>query len=107
MIKPTRHPDRLVPSDKDMISLCAAVVTNYNKLVATYPRFKGEDLLIPDDMELVRQRVLKLVARYQRDDFRHSESEKQSLRRFADWTIEINHDVRCQEGPVPTIDWVD
>lgn len=107
MIKPKRHPDRLVPSDPDMISLCAAVVDNYNMLVKSYERIKKEPLLISSEMEPVRQRVAVLVARYEKDDFRHSESEKKALRRFADWTLEINHSIRGQEGPVPIIGWVD
>lgn len=107
MIKPTRHPNRLIPSDPDMVSLCAAVATNYNKLLHSYERIKHEPLLIRNDMESVVQRVMVLVARYEKDDFRHSESEKKALRALASWTLEINHDIRGQEGPVPTVAWVD
>ena len=107
MIKPTRHPNRLIPSDPDMIALCAAVVTNYNKLVQSYERIKHEPLLVSKDMESTVQRVMVLVARYEQDDFRHCESEKKALRSLAEWTLTVNHDIRGQEGPVPTIAWVD
>ena len=105
VIKPTRHPNRLIPSDPDMVSLCAAVATNYNKLVQSYERIKHEPLLISNDMESTVQRVMVLVARYEQDDFRHCESDKKALRALAQWTINVNCDIRNQEPRI--LSWVD
>lgn len=106
-LKLKRHPDRLGPSDEDMVALCATVVTNYNAMLKSHRRIKGTDLLIPTHMEAARVLVCKLAHRYEGDDFRHNESEKKALREFASWTLFINHDLRGQDGPPPTIDWVD
>lgn len=101
------HMNMLGPSDPDMIALCAAVVTDYNKLVQMYERIKGEPLLISSEMERMVQRVMVLTARYEKDDFRHNESEKLAIRSLAEWNLTVNHDLRGQEGPVPVIGWVD
>jgi len=104
--KPIRHPDRLVDSDADMINLCAVVVNNYNRLLGTYKRLSGTDLMIPSDMLSVQKLVTKLMQRYERGDFRNSDSEKSALRNFAQWTVDVNAELRGQEV-VTQIQWKD
>lgn len=107
MIKPKRHTSLLVPSDQDMVTLCATTVENYNRLLKTYRRVKGIDLVIPNDLESARVLVAGQFSRYEVGDFRHNESEKRALRQFAQWTLIVNADIRGQEGDVELIEWGD
>jgi len=106
VIKPkNRHPDRLIPSRPDDIELVIAVVDRYNGLLEHYLRIKKEHLQIPSHMERARQLVIRLKERYQRSDYRHSESEKLALREFAQWTHLTNCEMRNQEPTLIT--WSD
>ena len=106
MIRPKqRHPDRLLPSDPDMIDLVIAVVDRYNGLIEHYLRIKKEHLLIPGSMEQAKKLLVRVKERYSKSDYRHSESEKKAIRDFAQWTHTVNSEMRNQE---PTIlSWKD
>jgi hypothetical protein len=105
MIKLNRHPDRLVPSQPDDIELLIAVVDRYNGLLEHYLRIRGVELVIPDEIERCRKLIIRVKERYQRNDFRRSESEKLALREFAQWTLLINSELRNQEPVI--LKWKD
>jgi len=97
MIKPKRHPDRLMPSQPDDIELVIAIVDRYNGLVEHHLRIKGEHLLIPSTIVPAMNLLIRVKERYQQSDYRHSESEKKAIREFAEWTCLINSAMRNQE----------
>lgn len=92
-----QHANKKVPSDRDICTVCAAVVHDYNSLIKIHRRVRGMDLIVPTEIADLVKVVGKLHARYEKGDFRHSEREKYSLRRLAQWNVDMNNELRGQE----------
>ncbi len=99
----TRHFRVLVKSTADEIQLSRAVQSRFIDLCGTWLRVKGEQLAVPKDLDGDLLQWRRMSVRYGRGDFRHTLAELQSLRNFAQWTVDTNCDLRNQ--PRKKVDW--
>ena len=97
--------DRLLPSDRDTITLSQEVEERFKNLCGAYLRIKGEALAPPSTMDADFFRWRTMAVRQGRGDFRNTRSELLSLRAVAQWTCDINCDIRLQ--PRKLILWKD
>lgn len=81
------HSDRLEPSDKDMQFLVGSVIERIRSVSEHYLR----QWRIPINTDLINGDLVRLntlFERYEKNDFRHTESEKKAVRTLAQWTID-------------------
>lgn len=104
--KNNQHPNKRLPSDRDIVTLCAAVVHDYNSLLRIHRRVRDTDIYVSDELQKTIKMVWKLHARYERGDFRHTLSEKSALRELAQWNVNMNSELRRQEQ-TPVVTWKD
>jgi hypothetical protein len=97
--------EELKPSDKDCIALAAAVLERYTDLFYSHQRIMGTALLIPASMRGDVKRWQFMVQRHQRGDFRNTDAEYKSTKMFAQWTLDMNAELRNQ--PKQAITWRD
>jgi hypothetical protein len=95
----------LIPANIDDVELTRAVETRFIDLCDTYLRIKGVTLPIPKD--LVKELALwrQMAVRFKTGDMRVSVDERKAVRRFAQWTLDVNCDLRNQ--PKQTLVWKD
>jgi hypothetical protein len=93
------------PSTQDTIALSDAIEERFLNLCGTYFRQKGEKLQIPLTLKQDMLRWRQVVVRHRRGDFRNSQNELQSIRTFAQWTLDMNCELRCQ--PKRLLTWRD
>jgi len=100
-----RIPGIMLQSTPDDVSLSASVEEKFIDLCGTYNRLKGERLPIPLSLEpdMLKWRTMRV--RHKSGDFRHTEAEMRSLKMIAEWTVEVNAEMRNQKKP--TIEWKD
>lgn len=95
------HSDALGPSAQDDIALSDAVEERFLTLSGTYLRVKHEELPIPADMNYDMLRWRKMRVRHKRGDFRHSAAELKSVQVIAQWTLDVNRELRNQPAEPP------
>ena len=95
----------MIHSKKDDIALCYEVGKRLVELRDRIIRTTGMDLIVPEHLRMDMKRMNSLAARYKRSDFRHSNSEKKSLRTIAQWTVDLNRSICGQ--PSITLQWGD
>ena len=79
--------DRLEPSDKDMQALVASVIERVRTVSEMYQRQWG----IPIGTGPIRRDLMRMnmiFERYETGDFRHTDSEKKSVRFLAQWSVD-------------------
>ena len=90
------RPDMLVKSTPYDFYLAEAVESRFLELCGTYLRVRGIELLIPKhlDRDIIRWRELRV--RHRSGDLRHTESEMKSVKAIAQWTLDVNAELRNQ-----------
>ncbi len=90
-------PGIMLQSKPDDVQLAAAVEEKFLDLCGTHLRLKRERLIIPEslDRDLLRWRQMRM--RHKSGDLRHTEMEMRSVRAVADWTLEVNAELRNQK----------
>lgn len=101
--KPARHKNRLQKSSADDIALSMAVQSRFVELCGAYRRIRGVDLVPPSDLDSDLFHWRTMAVRHRQGDFRNSEEELKSLRTIAQWTVDVNRELRNQ--PPQKIDW--
>ena len=97
--------DRLENSDEDLKELSLAVQDRFIEVMNLHARARGF-ILTPTDAltsDLLRWRTM--VSRHRKGDFRHRNSEKIALRNVAQWTLDLNSDLKGQ--PRKVLEWKD
>lgn len=91
-----RHPNQLLPSQPDHVGLVRAIEDRFLDLCALHQRLRGTELRIPDVVkpDAVRWRMVR--RRHLVGDFRHTEAEWRSVNEFAQWTLDLNSELRGQ-----------
>lgn len=101
--KEIRHRSVLQKADQDTRHLCAAVDTRVSEVLNLHVRVREHPPMIPkniqEDINLWRQ----MVVRFKKDDWRCTEDERQALRRVAQWSLDLNCDLRNQ--PRKVLEW--
>ena len=93
------------PSDPDTIALSRAVEERFLRLCKSWLKIRGEEMLIPPDMDGDLLRWRSMCVRHRKGDFRHTEAESKSLRTVAQWTLDMNCVLRNQ--PLIKLVWGD
>lgn len=95
----------LIPACIDDIELSCAVEQRFIDVCGTYLRLKGVQLAIPKDLQADLTLWRRMVVRFKSGDMRVSFDERESLRRVAQWTLDVNCEIRNQ--PKQTLVWRD
>jgi hypothetical protein len=95
--KPTRHPDRLIESPMDNVTLCIAVEDRFKTLLEQYFRVTGDQLAPPPSLAKDMYRWRTMAVRFRRGDYRNTDAELKSLRTIAQWTVDENCKLKNQE----------
>jgi len=100
-----RYHNRLLKSDPDDIDLAESVHDRFLNLCGTWERVKKEQLVPPPEMDGDMINWRRMIGQHRTGDFRHTEAEMQSLKAIAQWTVDMNCDLRNQ--PKKKINWKD
>ncbi len=97
--------DRLLPSTPDDYLLAEQVELNYLELCESYIRILGVQLFFPKSIyrDVLRWREMRV--RHKAGDLRHTESELKSVKAIAQWTVNVNMEIRRQ--PAKRVKWKD
>jgi len=97
------HNNVLQTSTQDTIQLCLAVEDRFITITGSWFRVTGEKLIPPKtldkDMLLWRQ----MAARFRKNDYRNTVDELAATRRIAQWTVDMNNQLRNQ--PAKKVEW--
>jgi hypothetical protein len=93
----------LIPAHIDDVHLCAAVESRFVELSGSYLRLKGLTLIIPKDLQQDLTLWRRMAVRFKQGDMRVTEGERLAVRRFAQWTVDVNCEIRNQ--PAQTVAW--
>lgn len=104
MAKP-HHSNRLVPSRPDDIALAQAVEQRFIDLCSTHMRLRGTMPQVPLSLTPDMRRWRQMRLRHRGGDLRHTDAEMRSVRTFAQWTVDINNQLRNQ--PPSDVQWYD
>ena len=95
----------LLNSKKDDIRLVDAIAERARTLVSLHLRVKGVALHPPGDLLKDFSLFNEVMDRYRGKDYRHTDDEMRSIRRIAQWTLDLNAELRNQEKTV--MEWRD
>jgi hypothetical protein len=95
----------LIPASIDDIELSLAVEQRFIDVCGTYQRLKHVQLTIPKDLQADLTLWRRSVVRFRSGDMRVSPDERKSLRRIAQWTLDVNCEIRNQ--PKQKLVWKD
>jgi hypothetical protein len=101
----TADTDLLHPSDPDTISLAMAVQMRYHDLLEAYLRIRGVTLTCPGHLKDDARRLSLMMERWNLGNFQNTRSELLSMRAFAQWTHDVNCEIRNQKKTM--IEWKD
>ena len=95
--------DLLRPSNPDTVALCQAVEEKFLDVCSTHLQMTGVQVNIPKSMDkdMLRWRLMRV--RHRSGDLRNTDSELQSLKAIAQWTVSVNCTLRNQ--PIKNIQW--
>jgi len=99
------HGEALKNSSQDDTALAVKVEEGFLTICELYAREHGESLPIPKELDQDLFRWRQMAVRHKQGDFRNTESEKQSLRIVAQWTVSVHMALRGQSDK--KIEWVD
>lgn len=95
----------LLTSEKDDIALAFEVSKRALEVGDLYRNRTGLQLQMPPDMVPDFKLMQAMVSRHQKGDFRHTVDEKLALKSVAQWTLDMNCDLRGQ--PRKNLTWKD
>jgi len=93
----------LRPSSRDTVQLGLAIQERYENVVGSWRRIKKQPLLIPPQIAADLKLCQAMVRRHKKMDYRHSEDELKASRNLAQWTCDVNCELRNQ--PKTKIQW--
>ena len=97
-----QHGNMLKPSDQDTIALAMAVEDRFLDLCGLWQRVRGVEVEfpIPESLNSDMLRWREMRVRHKAGDFRNTEAELQSVKAVAQFTLDMNCDLRGQEKKV-------
>lgn len=92
-----QHGNMLVRSVADTVALAQAVEERFLDLCGSWLRIRGVEMPIPTslDSDLLRWREMRV--RHKRGDLRNTEAELKSTKAVAQWTLQMNAELRGQK----------
>ena len=98
-----RHFRMLHNSCNDDIALSQEVYGRFCDLCAAWEKIRGEQLIPPKDLDGDLLRWRQMAVRHKRKDYRNTDAELDSLHVVAQWTVNMNCDLRGQ--PRKEVKW--
>jgi len=91
-----QHGSMLQPSGT-WVMFGEVVESRFLDLSGSWQRVKGADIPIPHSLnpDILRWREMRV--RHKRGDFRHTDAELKSTKNIAQWTLDMNADLRGQK----------
>lgn len=86
----------MIKSTADDIALGEAILERLPGLQGLHIRVCGTDLVMPPEIADDYLRMVSMITRHRTGDFRHHEIEARSTRSFAQWTLDVNSQLRNQ-----------
>lgn len=90
------HGNMLHISTEDQVQLGRAVRERYNRLIETYRRIRKVPLTIPKSLSPDYHRAVGMIKRHAKGDYRSTAAEWKSLKAVAQWTLDVNAEIRNQ-----------
>ena len=87
----------LRPSSEDTVALGEAVQSRLEELKLAYVRITHELLTMPNEMKSAFLLWTTMRKRHQRRDLRSTPGEEKATRHLAQWTLDVNADLRNQK----------
>ena len=100
-----KQDSRLMPSNQDLIALSMALEERFLNLCNLYQKSKGMVLNIPKGLDKDMFLWRTMAVRHKKGDFRNTDSEKQSIRVLAQWTVDVKATL-CNQ-PTKQLQWND
>lgn len=98
------HTNTLRPATQDEVALAVKVEANFLDLCGSYRRLTGNDLVPPQDMDRDMLAWRQLLIRHRKGDFRCTDAECKCVQVIAQWTVDVNNQIRNQQFVKP-IQW--
>lgn len=92
-------------SKADDISLTYEVAKRLLDLADFHLYTKGSPLIVPSGLQADYDRFIKVKQRHMAQDYRHTEAEMRSVKAIAQWSCDVNCELRNQ--PRKEIAWKD
>ncbi len=99
------HTNMLQQSTQDTLELADAIGERFEGLCQLYLRVRGRQLSVPVSMRSDMLNFIRMHERFLRGDHRNSRQELLSARAVAQWTLDINLQLRNQ--PSKKLVWKD
>ena len=87
-------------SSPDQIAIVYELNQRLIELDGTLLRVRGSGLFVAPSLEKDFERFEEVKFRHQKNDFRHSAAEMQSVATIAQWSLDINSELRNQPRQV-------
>jgi hypothetical protein len=97
--------DALKPSEDDMVALGTAVQERFNTVLDLHFQMRGVPAPIASSLDIDIKQWAAMHARHLMGDFRNTDGEKKATRNVAQWTLDMNCELRGQEKK--TLEWKD
>ena len=91
-----QHGSMLIPSVPDTVALADAVESRFLDLCGSWLRIRGNELPIPPSLDADMLRWREMRIRHLAGDFRNTEAELKSTKAMAQFTLDMNCDLRGQ-----------
>ena len=98
------HTNTLRPATRDEVALAAKMEEKFLDLCGSYRRIIGTDLVPPQDMDRDLLAWRKMRIRHRKGDFRCTDAECRCVQVIAQWTVDVNNQIRNQQLAKP-IQW--
>lgn len=95
-----QHGQMLKPSEQDTVALAMAVDDRFLDLCEAWVRIKGVEMPVPESLNQDMLRWREMRVRHKQGDFRNTDSELKSTKAVAQWTLDMNADLRGQKKQV-------
>ena len=99
----TQHGNMLTESVPDTVALAVAVHERFCRLIGDHVRIRGADMPIPAHLKQDVIRWREMMTRHQLGDLRNTEAELASTRAVAQFTLDMNCELRNQ--PKQKLQW--
>lgn len=99
------HLNRLELAKFDTYQLCQAVEERFIDLTHAHRRIRGTDLIPPPSLDKDMLLWRTMAVRFKNGDMRNTQSELIALQNIAQWTLDVNCELRNQ--PKQIIQWSD
>jgi hypothetical protein len=100
-----RHFNVLRPSTPGHVDFAFQVEVRFKIVCELYTRHHQSVLVPPKDLDKDLLKWRQMIVRHKNGDFRHTDAEYESTKAIAQWTLDVNCDLRGQ--PRIQMDWKD